>query len=223
MASTTTHIEMESAIDIIDKWTQSINEFDANNPTAFDSGSDGFIRLKSAGFSTDSIKQYDTNVERLILILRNYSTAIKNYLNSMIDADSDIESKMPINGKAVETTSTASTIKVDDDISEITSSSMSDLEKESDALSKTKETQSAELLFQKQQMYQLFLRSFYRKLMEKQEFDWTKYRIKKINLENISRSYRDMSNYNRYNYSINKNNYKSLGNRYINLIRNGSM
>lgn len=216
MARTTTHIETDTVSDVINSWNQTINDFETNKPVAFNSGSIGFYKLRSAGFSTEGIKTYDENVDKLILILRNYSSVINDYITSMTDADIDIESKLPFkDGKLVEA-STTSSINVDEKVDEISSSSMGDLEKERENLNKQKETKMSELDFRTSKIYQTYLKNIYKRLLENPEFDSSYYKIKSINLKNINKAFNSMINSDGFNYTINKKNIRKMYNKYMN-------
>lgn len=194
MAKTSTHIETDNAFDIVDNWNQSINSFDANKPLIFSSSSDGFYRLKDAGFSPDTLYQYDNNVNKLIESLRNYYSIINDYVNSMNDADMDIESKIPQNKKVLDTVKSSTQINVDNKIHEISSSRMDELKKESEIL-KNKQIQKAnELHINSETINKQNLININKDLGKSVEFNDSKYKNKITNLQGVKTTNQSMIN-----------------------------
>ena len=215
--ATNIYIENDNMSDLIDYWNKSINTFEMDLPVTSNrysnNFSNGFDALKDAGFNIKSIDSYNSDVNNLLSYLRNYETVIRSYVESINDFDSMLDSQMPGNSNADNTTVSKTNIKVEDNIS---SSNMSNLKNESERIKEKQKLMISKLLFKNNINNQIALKNLKNELRNNPLFDDSRYNITNIGINKLKNNNKKYVIYNDTSLLLNKINIQNM-NKYNNI------
>ena len=93
--STSIEMDVYRVNDSIDNIINEIKEFNSNVPLTSNYKASTFNSLKDDGFETDYFTKYDKNVEELSLYLKEYYSAVKNYVETLNNLDDEIGKSIP--------------------------------------------------------------------------------------------------------------------------------
>ena len=235
MDNTTTYIDINNLSDTVNYWDSVINSFDSNLPTTTNTTSNGFTLIKDAGFGVDSLNQYDADVRELSNYLREYYQVINKYLDKMESADNYINNNMPSISTTEKKKAANTTIEVDDKVSTIRTSNMSDLRTEASILNNKRVNMQQEYN-SNYNINKTNMNSILKDTKQTIDYKEDATELKKTNLTNINKDsqksvgvssepsiYGSKTNLNsikkEYNYSSNENTKSTINDFYNSMIK----